>query len=64
MQMNTFSWHHLNEWHLMWPTNIAFGFMVIGYAWRVHLLRGRGQSWSPWRTTAFNAGITISFLAT
>jgi len=64
MHMNTFSWHHLNEWHLNWPAIIAFGLMVVGYAWRVHLLRGRGQSWSPWRTAAFNAGITISFLAT
>jgi putative copper resistance protein D len=64
MLMNSFSWHHLNEWQLNWPALVTFALLAVGYALRVRRLNQRGITWSPWCSVAFASGLIVSFLAT
>jgi len=60
MQMNTFSWHHVNQWHIgIIPLLLELGALALYIA-----AARRLPHWSPWRTTWFVAGIVVTFLAT
>ena len=60
MQMNAFSWHHLNQWHIgVIPVLLELVALAL-------YLRGSRKvaNWSPWRTAWFAAGIVVTFFAT
>lgn len=60
MPMNTFSWHHLNQWHIGW---LALGVMLAAAAAYFSGVR-RSAGWSTWRTGWFMLALGITFLAT
>lgn len=60
MPMQTFSWHHLNQWHFgLIPLLMMFG-AALAYGIGVR----RTPGWSGWATTWFASGLVVTFLAT
>ncbi len=59
MPMQTFSWHHLNEWHVS-----ALPIALMALAAVLYFLGARRTTWSRWRSAWFYSALVVTFLAT